>query len=503
MTATDAQVRIIMRERNQVKTQEQAGAKANIASRKTVRKYEKKGKLPSEMKKTRGYRTRKDPLAEDWGKIIEQLKRAPELEAKLLFEWLIEEYPGKYQEGQLRTFQRRVSAWRALNGQKLLCLDQVRNPGEMIQTDGTWMTQLGITIAGQAFPHLLIHSVLPYSNWEWGRIAQSESLLAIRTGVQSTLLRLGYVPKIHQTDNSTAATHKPGVEELEKKEYKREFNDEYLELMTHFGMEPQTIHLGNSNENGDIEAANRAFKQAVKQHLLLRGSVDFENQEAYEVFLCQIMDKRNMMRSEKLAEEVAVMRPLSAKMWPEMRELRPRVNRSGIIRVQKNGYSVPSGLKGKQVIVRVYEWRIEVWYANQLVETFPRLLGAQKYHINYRHVVESLLRKPGGFRNYRYREDLFPSFVFRQAYDVLQGAYSARKADITYLRILKLAASGLEIDVADTLKDLLGSNGKWDDRTVANRVQPLIPEIPQMTENIVNLKEYDQLLKEELCDVSA
>jgi len=503
MTATDAQVRIIMRERNQGKTQEQAGAKANIASRKTVSKYEKKGKLPSEMKKSRGYRTRKDPLAEDWGKIIEQLKRAPELEAKLLFEWLIEEYPGKYQEGQLRTFQRRVSAWRALNGQKLLCLDQVRNPGEMIQTDGTWMTQLGITIAGQAFPHLLIHSVLPYSNWEWGRIAQSESLLAIRTGVQSTLLRLGYVPKIHQTDNSTAATHKPRVEELEKNEYKREFNDEYLELMTHFGMEPQTIHLGNSNENGDIEAANRAFKHAVKQHLLLRGSADFENQEAYEAFLCQIMDKRNMMRSEKLAEEVAVMRPLSAKMWPEMRELRPRVNRSGIIRVQKNGYSVPSGLMGKQVVVRVYEWRIEVWYANQQVETFPRLLGAQKYHINYRHVVESLLRKPGGFRNYRYREDLFPSFVFRQAYDVLQGAYSARKADITYLRILKLAASGLETDVADTLKDLLGSNGKWDDRTVANRVQPLIPEIPQMTEIIVNLEEYDQLLKEEPCDVSA
>ncbi len=70
MTATDAQVRIIMRERNQGKTQEQAGAKANIASRKTVSKYEKKGKLPSEMKNSRGYRTRKDPLAEDWGKII-------------------------------------------------------------------------------------------------------------------------------------------------------------------------------------------------------------------------------------------------------------------------------------------------------------------------------------------------------------------------------------------------------------------------------------------------
>jgi len=503
MTATDAQVRIIMRERNQGKTQEQAGVKANISSRKTVSKYEKLGKLPSEMKKPRGYRTRKDTFLENWGEIEELLKRAPELEGKILFEWLCESYPGKYQEGQLRTFQRRVSAWRALNGQKLLCLDQVRNPGEMMQTDGTWMTKLGITIAGQAFPHLLIHSVLPYSNWAWGRIAQSESLLAIRSGVQSTLLKLGYVPKIHQTDNSTAATHKPGRAEQAKKGNKREFNDEYLQLMAHFKMEPQTIHLGNSNENGDIEAANKAFKQAVKQHLLLRGSANFENQEGYEAFLWQIMDKRNMLRSEKLAEEVAIMRPLTAKMWPEMRELRPRVNRSGIIRVQKNGYSVPSGLRGKQVIARVYEWKIEVWYANQLVETFPRLLGDRKYNINYRHVVDSLLRKPGGFRNYRYREEMFPRFVFRQAYDALQKAYSPRKAEITYLRILKLAANGLETDVAATLKDLLGSNEKWDDQTVVNRVQPVIPDIPMMAENIVNLEAYDQLLNEVLYHVSA
>ena len=43
------------------------------------------------------------------------LKDAPELEAKSLFEWLCEQKPGQYQEGQLRTFQRRVSTWRVFN----------------------------------------------------------------------------------------------------------------------------------------------------------------------------------------------------------------------------------------------------------------------------------------------------------------------------------------------------------------------------------------------------
>lgn len=124
MTATDAQVRIIMRERRKGRTQEQAAAKANINSRKTVRKYEQLGKLPSEMKKVRVYRTRPDPFEGDWSEVEAKLDEAPTLEAKALFEWLCESQPGKYQEGQLRTFQRRVSAWRVLNGSELLTLDR-------------------------------------------------------------------------------------------------------------------------------------------------------------------------------------------------------------------------------------------------------------------------------------------------------------------------------------------------------------------------------------------
>ena len=488
-----------MRERQNGRTQEQATAKANLRSRKTVRKYECLGKLPSELKKPRTYRTRSDPFEEHWPEVEGMLKNSPELEAKTLFDWLCEQHPGVYQEGQLRTFQRRVSACRALKGTQLLTLEQVHQPGEVMQTDGTWMNQLGITLEGQPFPHILIHSVLPYSNWEWGRVAQSESLLAIRTGLQSALTRLGYVPKIHQTDNTTAATHKLGSGTQGKSLQERGFNDEYLQLMAHYGIEPRTIHLASPNENGDIESINGALKRAVKQHLLLRGSRDFGSLEAYEGFLWQIMEKRNALRSGRLAEEVAVMRRLDVKPWPEMRELRSRVSRAGIVRVYANGYSVPSGLRGKQVTVRVYEWHIEVWYANQCVETMPRLIGAKQYHINYRHVIDSLLRKPGGFRNYRYREELFPSLVFRQAWESLNQHFSARRADLAYLRILKLAAGGLETDVAAVLEALLSKETVWDDQTVADQVQPWLPALPGLTQQAVNLSEYDQLLSCEVC----
>jgi hypothetical protein len=499
MTATDAQVRIIMRERNKGCTQEQAAAKANLSSRKTVRKYEQLGKLPSELKKPRTYRTREDPFEGNWSEAEAMLQQAPELEAKTLFEWICERHPEKYQEGQLRTFQRRVSTWRAIHGSELLTLEQVHEPGQVLQTDGTWMTPLGITIDRQDFPHMLIHSVLPYSNWEWGRVVQSESLLAIRLGLQSALVRLGYVAKIHQTDNTTAATHKLGPGERDKRLDERGFNQEYLQLLAHFGMQPRRIHIDNPNENGDIESANGAFKRAVKQHLLLRGSRDFKSLEVYEGFLWEIMDRRNALRSERLAEELVVMQPLSAEPWPQMRELRPRVSSAGIIRVCNNSYSVPSGLKEKRVTVRVYEWQIEVWYANQCVDTLPRLTGIQRHHINYRHVIDTLLRKPGGFRNYRYREDLFPNSVFRRAWEALKGRLSPRRADIAYLRILKLAARGMESDVTAALEALLACKTAWDDQTVAEQVQPLRPAIPNLEGDTVNLRAYDQLLSREVC----
>lgn len=98
------------------------------------------------------------------------LCEGPELEAKALFEWMCEQKPGWYRTGQLRIFQRWVERWRVLNQSQVASLAQVRLPGEMIQLDGTWLTELGVMIQGEPFKRLLIHCVLPYSNWEWGWI---------------------------------------------------------------------------------------------------------------------------------------------------------------------------------------------------------------------------------------------------------------------------------------------------------------------------------------------
>jgi hypothetical protein len=498
MTATDAQVRLMMKERSNGKTQEQAAVKANIRSRKTVRKYEQLGELASELKQARTYRTRPDPFEKDWAEVEKKLEVAPGLEAKTIFEWLRERDGVEYQDGQLRTLQRRISNWRVLNRSQTLSLDQIHYPGEVLQSDGTCMNDLKITIQGEPFEHLLFHSVLPYSNWEWGRVVQSESLLSIRLGLQSALLKLGHVPQAHQTDHTTAATHKLGPAEREKSSQERGYNAEYLQLLAHYGLEARTIHVASPNENGDVESSNGGIKRAVEQHLLLCGNRDFPSIEVYEAFLFGIMDKRNSPRRVKLAEELAVMKPITVKPWPQMRELIVRVGNNGILRVGNNGYSVPSGLKGKRATVRIYEWHIEVWYANQCLETLPRVPGAHHYQINYRHVIDSLLRKPGGFRNYRYRNDLFPQDVFRRAWDTLNEQFPPRKADLIYLRILKQAASGLESDVAQALTLLLADQDQnlWDEKNITEltSVTATPQGIPVLVPQVVNLSIYDQFL---------
>ena len=54
------------------------------------------------------------------------------------------------------------------------------------------MTELGITISGQSFPHLVYHFVLTYSNWETATLCYSESFESLSEGLQNALWELGW-----------------------------------------------------------------------------------------------------------------------------------------------------------------------------------------------------------------------------------------------------------------------------------------------------------------------
>jgi hypothetical protein len=448
---TDEQVRRLRKLSNSEKNQEIAAAKAGMDPT-TARRYRNLERLPSELKKERPWRTREDPFSEVWDAVEKQIEESPNLEAKTLFEWLQREYPGRFSDGQIRTLQRRIKLWRVTEGPaQEVYFGQVHVPGRLCASDFTHMTELGITLAGQTFQHLVYHFVLTYSNWETGTICYSESLESLSEGWQNAVWELGAVAAEHRTDSLSSA-----VNNMSNRE---EFNQRYEGVMRYYGVKPQHTNPASPNENGDVEQSHHRLKRAVEQALLLRGSRDFENLAEYAQFLKDLFEQRNAGRRARLAEEMAVMRELPARRMESAKRERVKVDSGSLIHVERNAYSVNSRLIGAQVEARMYLDRVEVWYGQRKMEDLPRLRGRGKHHVDYRHIIEWLNRKPGAFENYRYQADLFPTSRFRMAYDALRQATPLRSTK-EYLKILKLAAEAGEVQVDQALRELLAGEAE-------------------------------------------
>jgi len=316
-----------------------AAIKAGM-DRKTARKYITAATLPSQIRAPRDWRTRQDPFAEHPEEVEALLRDTPELEAKTVFEVLTTRHPDRFTPGQLRTLQRMIRTWRAAQGaDKDVVLAQRHRPGEAAQTDFTSTGELAVTIAGAAFVHLLCVFVLPFSNWLWATVCLSESIAAIRKGLQRALFQLGRVPQFHQTDHSTAATHRLSAGAVDEAR-RRPFNDEYLAIMRHFSLTPRTTEVGAKEQNGDVEAGNGAMKRRLEQALLVRGSRDFASVEAWQVFVDEVARKANAGRGARVAEELAVMRVLDVGALQEFREEDARVSEWSTIRVKECAYSL-------------------------------------------------------------------------------------------------------------------------------------------------------------------
>lgn len=487
---TDPQVRKLRRLGRQGIGKEQAALKAGMDP-KTARKYRRLGKLPSEVKRMdRNWRTRSDPFAEVWPDIEQLLRSNPALEAKTIFSDLQRRFPGRFTPGQLRTLQRRCKRWRALEGSaKEVFFAQVHYPGRLCASDFTHCTDLGVTILGLPFDHMIYHFVLTYSNWETGTVCFSESLESLSEGFQNALWELGGVPQLHRTDRLTAAIQ-PGVEGA------RTFKQRYQALLQHYGLQAQAIQAGKGHENGDAEQSHRQLKRTLDQALMLRGSRDFPSRDAYEAFLRQQLEQANAARQARLAEELPRLRPLPQRRLEACKRLKVRVDTGSTIHVAGNVYSVSSRLIGEWVEARLYAERIEVWYAQKQVERLPRLRGKGKHKIAYRHLIDWLVRKPGAFADYRYRADLFPSSRFRLAYDLLQEQQPERAAK-EYLGILQLAAHQSESGVEAVLGRLLDQERPVSRAAVAEelRKQDVHPSVMEVVVVAVNLASYDALLQ--------
>jgi hypothetical protein len=226
----------------------------------------------------------------------------------------------------------------------------------------------------------------------------------------------------------------------------------------------------------------------------VRGYRDFPDRGTDEQFLRERVRRRHAPRSERFAVEREPLRPLPPAPLLPGKELLVKVNRFSLSRVQGNVYSVPSRLIGARLRARLRAETLELYQGASLVLRLPRIIGRNRQRIDYRHLIGSLLRKPGALMADKYREQMFPTLVFRQAFDALQAPLPAR-AVRDYLHLLHLAASRSEAEVAAALEQLLAA----DTRPTFEACRALLPRPVQALDSgwsapVVDLTVYDRLM---------
>lgn len=488
---TDHQVHKFKQHRSKL-GQAAAAAKSGISER-SARRIESAQALPSQ-RPARSWRTRDDPLAEVWDtEVVPLLTVDSELNAVTLLEELQRRHPGDYDEGVLRTLQRRMRQWRATHGaEREVYFAQEHPPGRLGLSDFTVANELEVIVGAERFDHRLYQFALAHSGWRHAMVvAGGESFVALSAGLQGALWQLGGVPEEHRTDSLSAAFKNLAEEE--------DLTRRYADLCRHYGMRASRCNPGQSHENGSIEARNDSLKSALDQALRLRGSRRFDDRAGYDTFVEQIVARMNARVAKRLAVERPMLRVLPVRRTAEYEELPARVSKYAIFRVKSEQYSAPSQLIGHRLMVRQYADHIECWLGGQCVLQRERAVRRDGWRhardIDYRHLVGALQRKPGAFARWVLRDAAFPREVYKNTWERLQAAVTEREACKTMVGLLVLAADGHEAKLANELEQLIELDQLPDLQALSELMSPPRVAVPAVKVDLPSLADYDELLE--------
>ena len=392
----------------------------------------------------RHWRTRPDPLAEVWDSVlVPMLQKAPQLEPQTLLLHLEQVFPDQEWYRRKRTLQRRVEQWKALHGPALgVMFMQYHQPGVSGISDFTLLKGKPITIAGQVFEHRLFHFRLPYSGWCHVEVIHGgESFVALAEALQNALEACGGVPAEHRTDSLSACyRNRDGS-------YAGDYTSRYQELCAHLGVIATRNNRGVAHENGAIEGPHRHWKHRLEQQLLQRGSRDFETEAEYRQLVARVSATLNS-RSEvagRLEIEQLHLQPLPIERFADYDPLSVRVRSTSTIELRQVTYSVPSRLIGQQLTVHLHHDRLDLFLRSQFIETLPRLhrragQSGPLRRIDFRHVIDSLRRKPRALLRAQLQDDLLPSDSWRQLWRQLLVALPPDEAAKVMVDALHVAA---------------------------------------------------------------
>ncbi len=484
-----------------------AAAKAGF-SRATGYRIVADPRLPSQKREPRG-RRRPDPLADIWDSdVVPMLVAAPGIRAVAVFDEIRRRRP-ELGEGIRRTLERRIRTWRALNGpEQDVMFAQEHPPGRMGLSDFTDVAELGITIAGARLDHRLYHFRLAFSGFEHAHVVLGgESYVALAEGLQNALWALGGVPELHRSDSLSAAFRnldRDAQEDLTKR---------YDALVAHYGMTATRNNPGLAHENGSIESPHGHLKRVIEDELLLRGSRDFADLDAYRRFIDEVVGKRNARNRKRIEVEKAELGELPKGRTSDYEEARVIVTSRGGFVLKLVFYTVPSRLIGHWLTVRVYDDRLVCFLGATEVATLRR--GRSPDHhkhvhvVDYRHVIHALRRKPMALLNLVYRDQLFPRDAYKRAFEALIAGVGDKRACRTMVGLLALAHDrACEAELAEAIVAALDAGQLPDLDRLRERFQPPPSTVPEIRIEMPSLGSYDELARvtpvaEDMADMPA
>jgi len=489
---TDQQARLYM---DLIKTHEKqtAAAKAGFSTA-TGRRLHHDPRPPSQKKAPRSWRTRVDPLAEVWdSEIVPLLKRSPDLKAVTILHELERRFPGRFGDKVRRTLERRVTQWKRCNGpEKEVMFPQTIAPGQTGQSDFTHCDDLGVTIAGVGLRHLLYHFTLPFSGFEYGAaVLSGESFVALAEGLTEALAVLGGAPKTHRTDSLSAAFRNLCADAAADQTRR------YEDLCAHYRMAPTRNNRGQAHENGSIESRNGHAKDRLDQALLLRGSRDFDDLDAYRGFIGAMFASHNARRRTAIDHERAFLQALPDFPIATWTSATVRVTCHGGFTHGRAFYTVPSRLIGARLRLRVYPDALVGYLGGAEVVRLQRWHGSVRGHVvDYRHVLASLKVKPGALPGLRYLDALWPRPAYRRAYEVLICAMPLKAAHRATIALLALAhEEACEAELAHALDAILAAGATPDVDVLRQRFARRDVPAPGVVVTLPSSATYDALLE--------
>ncbi|MGB8363772.1 MAG: IS21 family transposase [Rhizomicrobium sp.] len=470
-----------------------AGAKAGFSAS-TAYRCEKDPRLPSQ-KKTPRERRRPDPLAGVWeSEVLPLLKAAPGLRPIGIFDELLRRHPGLL-PGMRRTLERRIRAWRAVNGaDREVIFRQEHPPGRMGLSDFTEVADLAVTIAGEPFDQRLYHFRLPFSGFEHAHVVLGgESFVALAEGLQNALWALGGVPEQHRSDSLSAAFRNLDADARE------DLTTRYEAFCVHYGMVPTRNNPGVSHENGSIESSHGHLKRALADALLLRASRDFDDLPAWRSFVDEIVGRGNARNAKRIDQERLALKDLPRHKTADYEEINVDVTTSSAFILRKVFYTVPSRLIGHRLRVRLYDDRLDCFQGATHIVTLrrgrPRANGKHGHVVDYRHVIHSLRRKPMALLNLVYRDQLFPRRAYALAFEALLTGLGERLACRAMVGLLALAHEhACEAELAVALQADLDDGALPDLKAMIERFRPKNAALPIVVVTLPSLAIYDEIV---------